>query len=244
MKKNVVITGASGGIGRALAEAFAKEGYCLALNCHNSIKELNIFCSELKEKYGVFCQAFQEDIGNPGLVEEMFYGIYEQFSSIDVLINNAGISHFGLLNQMTVEEWRNVMSTNLDSLFYCSKAVIPDMVRRKQGRILNICSVWGERGASYEVAYSASKGGMIAFTKALAKELAPSEIPVNAIAPGMVDTPMNHKNLSTEDLEALKEELPMGRFAEPEEIARTALLLAEAPTYLTGQILGVNGGWF
>ncbi len=244
MKKTAVITGASGGIGRALAEAFAREGYCLALNCRSSIKELNIFCGELKEKYGVFCQTFQADIGNPGLVEEMFYGIYEQFVSVDVLVNNAGIPHFGLLDQMTVEDWRNVMSTNLDSLFYCSKAVIPDMVHRKQGRILNICSIWGERGAAHEVAYSTSKGGIIAFTKALAKELAPSEIPVNAIAPGIVDTPMNHRTLSTEDLEALKEELPMGRFAEPEEIARTALFLAEAPTYLTGQILGVNGGWF
>lgn len=243
MKKTVVITGATGGIGQALAEAFAKEGYYLALNCRNSIDELKVFCKLLKEKYGAACQAYQADVGNPGLVEEMFHNIYEQFSSVDILINNAGITHFGLLSDMSHEEWKNVMSTNLDSLFYCSKAVIPDMVRKQQGRILNICSAWGERGASYEVAYSASKGGMVTFTKALAKELAPSRIPVNAIAPGVVNTAMN-ASLSAEDLEILKEAIPAGRLAEPKEIAQTALFLTQAPTYITGQILGVNGGWF
>lgn len=241
--KTVVITGATGGIGSALAHAFAKEGYHLALNCNTSVEALQILCKELKETYGITCLAVPANVGDPSQVSQMFHKIRETFPSIDVLINNAGVTHFGLLSDMTSEEWGNVMSTNLNSLFYCSKEVIPSMVRNQSGRIINICSVWGERGASYEVAYSTSKGGMVAFTKALAKELAPSNIPVNAIAPGVVSTAMN-ETLTEEDLDALKEEIPSGRFASAEEIAQVALQLASSPTYLTGQTIGVNGGWF
>lgn len=243
MKKTVVITGATGGIGRALAQAFAKEGYPLALNCHTSINALASLCQELTAAYGVSCLALPANVGDNREVSQMFQKINELFPPVDILINNAGITQFGLLSEMAEDAWREVMSTNLDSLFYCSKAVIPAMVREKRGRIINICSVWGERGASYEVAYSASKGGMIGFTKALAKELAPSGIPVNAIAPGAVDTAMN-ENLSKEALDMLKEEIPSGRLATPEEVAETALFLATSPVYLTGQIIGINGGWF
>lgn len=243
MKKTVVITGATGGIGRALAQAFAKEGYPLALNCHTSIDALEALCQELTAAYGVSCLALPANAGDSLEVSQMFHKINELLPPVEILINNAGITHFGLLSDMPEDAWQKVMSTNLDSLFYCSKAAIPAMVREKRGRILNICSVWGERGASYEVAYSASKSGMIGFTKALAKELAPSGIPVNAIAPGAVDTAMN-ENLSKEALDMLKEDIPSGRLATPEEVAETALFLATSPVYLTGQIIGINGGWF
>lgn len=243
MKKTVVITGATGGIGRALAQGFAKRGYPLALNCHTSIEALEALCGELTAAYGVSCLALPANVGDSQDVSQMFHKINETLPPIEILINNAGITHFGLLSDMSEDAWRKVMSTNLDSLFYCSRAVIPAMVQEKKGRIINICSVWGERGASLEAAYSASKGGMIGFTKALAKELAPSGIPVNAIAPGAVDTAMNG-NLSEEELSMLKEEIPSGRLATPEEVAETAMFLATSPVYLTGQIIGINGGWF
>ena len=243
MKKTVVITGATGGIGRALAETFAKEGYPMALNCYTSIDALDALCHELSVAYGISCLGLPANISDSREVSQMFQQIRKELPPVEILINNAGITHFGLLSDMTQESWRNVMSTNLDSLFYCSKEVIPTMVQEKKGRIINICSIWGHRGASYEVAYSASKAGMIGFTKALAKELAPSGIPVNAIAPGVVDTAMN-ANLMPEELEALREEIPAGRFATSKEVAETALFLATSPTYLTGQIIGIDGGWF
>lgn len=243
MKKTVVITGATGGIGRAIAQTFAKEGYSLALNCRTSIESLNALCTELTAAYGVSCLALPANVGNSQDVSQMFHEINNSLPPVEILINNAGITCFSLLSDMSDNDWKEVMSTNLDSLFYCSRAVIPSMVREKKGRIINICSVWGERGASFETAYSASKSGMIGFTKALAKELAPSGIAVNAIAPGAVETSMN-ANLTQEDSDSLREEIPAGRFAAPEEVAETALFLAAAPVYLTGQIIGVNGGWF
>ena len=144
---------------------------------------------------------------------------------------------------MDVKDWRHVIGTNLDSLFYTCRAAVPSMVRRQKGRIINISSVWGSVGASCEVAYSASKGGVNAFTKALAKELAPSGICVNAIACGVIDTDMNRKELSKEDLAELESEIPMGRMGEPKEVAQLAVSIAEAPAYLTGQIITVDGGW-
>ena len=243
MKKTVVITGATGGIGRALAETFAKEGYPLALNCHTSIEALDALCHELSAAYGISCLGLPANIGDSLEVSRMFQRIRNELPPVEILINNAGITHFGLLSKISEEIWRNVMSTNLDGLFYCSKEVIPAMVQEKNGRIINICSVWGHRGASYEVAYSASKAGMIGFTKALAKELAPSNIPVNAIAPGVVDTAMNG-SLTPEELNTLRDEIPAGRFATSKEVAETALFLATSPTYLTGQIIGIDGGWF
>lgn len=243
MKKTVVITGATGGIGRALARAFAKEGYPLALNCRTSVESLNALCRELTDAYGISCLGLPANAGSSRDVSQMFHEINESLPPVEVLINNAGITRFGLLSDMADADWREVMSTNLDSLFYCSRAVIPAMVREQKGRIINICSVWGERGASFETAYSASKGGMIGFTRALAKELAPSGIAVNAISPGVVETPMN-AGLTQETSDSLKEEIPAGRFAAPEEVAETALFLATAPVYLTGQIIGINGGWF
>ncbi len=237
--KTVLITGASRGIGKAIAEAFAKEGYQLYIICCNSYTELQQTARAIEENFSVPCHAIQGDTGNYEDVERIFSHV----SHLDVLINNAGIAHIGLLSDMTPQQWHHVMSTNLDSCFYTSKLAIPLMLRNSRGRIINISSVWGTVGASMEVAYSASKGGMNTFTKALAKELAPSNIQVNAIACGVIDTAMN-ACLSKEELETLRQEIPADRLGTPQEVAALALQLAEAPSYMTGQILTLDGGWY
>lgn len=239
MKKTALITGASRGIGKAIAEEFAKQGYDLILTCIKNINALQQLALQLEASYPVTCRTFQADMGNYDDVTAMF----QQIDSLDVLINNAGISYVGLLSDMTPDEWHHVMHTNLDACFYTCKCVIPLMLKNHSGHIINISSVWGNVGASMEVAYSASKGGVNSFTKALAKELAPSNIQVNAIACGIIDTDMN-KCFSEEDLEAIKEEIPTDRLGKPEEIAALALQLASAPSYLTGQIITIDGGWY
>ena len=168
--------------------------------------------------------------------------LFSEINHLDVLVNNAGISYGGLLSDMSAEDWHKVMAVNLDSCFYTSKHAIPLMLKKHSGRIINISSVWGNVGASMEVAYSASKGGINAFTKALAKELAPSNIQVNAIACGVIDTSMN-ACFTAEDMVALTEEIPADRIGKPEEVAHLSLQLAQAPTYLTGQIITLDGGW-
>ena len=233
-----LITGASRGIGKAIAETFAAAGYGLILTCSKTMDELAAFADELADKYCVPCRAVQADMGNATEVAQLFSGIQE----LDVLVNNAGISYVGLLTDMSVEEWQHVMAVNLDSCFYTSKYAIPLMLKDHSGRIINISSVWGNMGASMEVAYSASKGGINAFTKALAKELAPSNIQVNAIACGVINTSMN-ACFSEEDMEILTAEIPADRIGEPDEVAKLALQLAQAPTYLTGQIITLDGGW-
>lgn len=239
MKKNVLITGASRGIGKAIAEAFAAEGYDLILTCSNTLADLQALADHLTRKYGISCIALQADMGNYADVEKVF----REISSLDVLINNAGISHVGLLTDMTVEEWQRIMAVNLDSLFYTARLTIPLMLQKHRGRIINISSVWGTMGASMEVAYSASKGGVNTFTKALAKELAPSNIQVNAIACGVIDTSMN-SCFSPEDLDALRAEIPADRLGTSEEVAQLALQLANGPSYMTGQIITIDGGWY
>jgi len=239
MNKNALITGASRGIGKAIAEAFAAEGYNLILTCSNTLPDLQALADNLTRQYEISCVPLQADMGNYDHVKKVF----QQISSLDVLINNAGISHIGLLTDMTVEEWQRIMAVNLDSLFYTSKLAIPLMLQKHQGRIINISSVWGTMGASMEVAYSASKGGVNTFTKALAKELAPSNIQVNAIACGVIDTSMN-SCFSPEDLDALRAEIPADRLGTPEEVARLALQLATGPSYMTGQIITIDGGWY
>jgi 3-oxoacyl-[acyl-carrier protein] reductase len=168
--------------------------------------------------------------------------IFSQIRHLDVLVNNAGISHIGLLSDMTAEQWHRVMGVNLDSCFYTARAAIPLMLQEHAGHIINISSVWGNAGASMEVAYSASKGGMNAFTKALAKELAPSGIQVNAVACGVIDTAMN-ACFSEEDMNALKNEIPADRLGQPEEVAQLVYQLTQGPSYLTGQIITLDGGW-
>lgn len=236
--KTVLITGASRGIGRAVACAFAKEGCRLFLTCRHSIEELEELSCSLSEAYHIECRAIQTDMGDPAQVEKLF----SQITDLDILINNAGISHVGLLTDMSVEEWHRVMSINLDSCFYTCKHSIPLMLKKHSGKIINISSVWGNVGASMEVAYSASKGGVNAFTKALAKELAPSNIQVNAIACGVIDTSMN-ACFSPEDMEALISEIPTDRIGRPEEVAVLVLQTSKAPGYMTGQIITIDGGW-
>lgn len=237
-KKLALVTGASRGIGAAIAEELARNGYDLVLTCSNSMGELKALADRLERERAVHCLAIRADMGQEPDVREVF----AQIDELDVLVNNAGISYIGLLSEMSAEDWRQVMRVNLDSCFYTSKAAIPLMLRKHAGIILNISSVWGNIGASMEVAYSASKGGMNAFTKALAKELAPSNIRVNAIACGVIDTTMN-SNLSEEEREALRAEIPADRFGTASEVAQLALQLIQAPGYLSGQVITLDGGW-
>ena len=242
MKKNVFISGASHGIGRAAALRFAREGYTLVINCKNSKEELYELERELKQQHAVDCYSYVGDIGNSAFVREMFADISENINGIDILINNAGISYIGLLSEMSDEDWNTVMSTNLNSVFYCSRAAIPYMLSKKSGRILNISSVWGNVGASMEVAYSTAKGGINTFTRALAKELAPSNIQVNAVAFGVIDTQMN-ACFSEEEMEILREEIPADRIGSAKEAAEMILKILESPAYLTGQVITMDGGW-
>lgn len=237
--KQALITGASRGIGRAAALAFAKAGYSLTLTCRNSIASLQAFSEELAALYPVSCRAVQADMGCEADVLELF----SRISSLDVLVNNAGIASLGLLHEMTSEQWHRIFAVNLDSCFYTCRAAIPLMLKKHRGSIINISSVWGAQGASMEVAYSASKGGMNAFTRALAKELAPSGIAVNAIACGVIDTAMN-ACISPEDMESLKAEIPADRLGTPKEVADLILQTAQAPSYMTGQIITIDGGWY
>lgn len=242
MKKTVLITGASRGIGRAIAERFAQEGYPLVINCRNSAAELSKFQKHLEQLYHIPVLASVGNIGEYEYVSRLFSQIAEQCSGVDILINNAGISHIGLLTDMSPEEWQNLISINLSSAFYTSRLAIPHMLSQKAGKIINISSVWGNTGSSCEVAYSASKGGLNAFTKALAKELAPSNIQVNAIACGCIDTAMN-ACFSANERRALEDEIPSGRFGTPLEVANLAFMLATDHNYLTGQIITLDGGW-
>lgn len=236
------ITGASRGIGRAIATEFARAGFSLAINCMHSSNELEELASELAERFHVPCLPLTGNIGDENFVDDAFSIIEQKLGAVTILVNNAGISHIGLLSDMSLEEWNLIMNTNLTSLFCCCRRAIPNMVHHKSGRILNISSVWGNTGASCEVAYSASKGGVNSFTKALAKELAPSNISVNAIACGIIDTRMN-QCFSHEERIQLAEEIPAGRFGSTEEVAKLALSVINFPSYLTGQIITLDGGW-
>ncbi|MDE6641951.1 MAG: SDR family NAD(P)-dependent oxidoreductase [Acetatifactor sp.] len=238
-RKTALITGASRGIGLATAERFGAAGYNLILTCKNSVETLREAASRLQAKNQIQCLAFQADMGR----EEDVLRLYESIDSLDVLVNNAGIAHIGLLTDMTAGEWHRVMAVNLDSCFYTCRAAIPLMLKNHRGKIINVSSVWGTQGASMEVAYSASKGGVNAFTRALAKELAPSGIQVNAIACGVIDTAMNDC-LTPEDKAALTAEIPADRLGLPEEAAELILQTAQAPEYMTGQIITIDGGWY
>ena len=238
MRKKALITGASRGIGEAIVKELARQGFDLTLTCLNSLDRLKELAGGLEKKYGISCHIFQGDMGDPETVDRLFDGL----NRLDVLINNAGISHIGLLSDMSVSQWKRVMSTNLDSCFYTCRRAIPLMVHAKQGRIINISSVWGQAGASMEAAYSASKGGVNSLTKALAKELAPSNIQVNAIACGVIDTDMN-RCFAPEEMASLIEEIPADRIGRPEEVAALAGQLITAPAYMTGQIITIDGGW-
>lgn len=240
-RKTVLVTGASRGIGKAIAVKFAKKGWQVAINCHHSKEELEQVRHEI-EGYQVPCLAFLGNVGEEDFCQTMFTKIRREFGPLDALINNAGISYIGLLQDMSLESWNRIIQTNLTSVFLCSKLAIPDMVHRQSGKIVNISSMWGISGASCEVAYSATKGGINAFTRALAKELAPSNIQVNAIACGVIDTEMN-RFLSDDELIDLVEDIPAGRLGKAEEVADLAYHLCYKSNYLTSQVIGLDGGY-
>lgn len=237
MSKTVMITGASRGIGEAIARRFAAAGCDLVLTCLNNIDRMEKMAEELSNNHKVSVRCFKADMGDEASVA----GIFDRIDGVDVLINNAGISYVGLLQDMSGEDWKRVMATNLDSVFYTCRHAVRRMLYDHEGRIINISSMWGSVGASTEVAYSASKGGVNAFTKALAKELSPSNIQVNAIACGVIDTDMN-SHLNKEERDALTEQIPAGRYGDPSEVAELAYMLATGPTYLTGQVITMDGG--
>lgn len=239
MRKKALVSGASRGIGRAIAGELAKAGYDLYLTCRTSEGKLRAYKEELEQTYGITVNTHICDMGNYEEVRRLF----SEIERLDVLVNNAGTAYIGLLSDMSVEEWQRVMDVNLNSLFYTCKLAIPLMLREHTGNIVNISSVWGKEGASTEVAYSASKGGVNSFTRALAKELAPSHIAVNAVACGVIDTDMN-RCFSEDEREELRNEIPADRFGRPEEVAVLVRQMIEAPEYVTGQIVTIDGGWY
>ena len=240
-QKYVLITGASRGIGRACALAFARNHFHVFLNCRHSLDALQQVEKEILDEHGS-CTLLPGNAGNPDDVRKMFAIIESICPGLDVLVNNAGISFVGLLQDMSDAQWSEILNTNLSSVFYCCRSAIGHMVSQKSGKIINISSMWGTVGASCEAAYSASKSGIHGLTRALAKELAPSGISVNAIACGVIDTVMNAQLDKTERQE-LAEEIPAGRFCSPEEIAEVIWQTVNTPVYMTGQIIGVDGGY-
>ncbi len=239
--KTALITGASRGIGRETAIALAKDYNYIAI-CSKSNKAMLDETKSLIEKQGSLCLSFLGDVSDYSFVSDMVNSIIETTGSVDTLINNAGIASIGLFTDVTPEQWNHILNTNLTSVYNTCNLIVPCMVQKKQGHIINISSVWGLTGASCEVAYSATKGAINSFTKALAKELAPSNISVNAIAFGAIDTDMNSE-LTSEDISTLNNEIPFGRMATPQEAALCIKNLLAMPSYLTGEILKFDGGW-
>lgn len=241
MNKTVLITGSARGIGRAAALRYAKEGFQIVINGLHQSKWLEDLKLEINT-LGCDCMAFAGDMGDSNFTKEIYSKVKNRFSCPDILINNAGISHVGLFTETSIDDWNRVISSNLTSMYCCCAAVVPDMISRQYGKIINISSVWGCTGASCEVAYSASKGGVNAFTKALAKELAPSNIQINAIAFGAIDTDMN-KCFTESDLNSLASEIPAGRLGSVEEAAEFIYQISMNGTYFTGQVITFDGGW-
>lgn len=242
MKKTAIITGASKGIGAATAILFAQKGYNVVINYNNSYESATILARSLAQN-GFSVTTQKANVANRLEAELLVKETLYKYGSIDVLVNNAGVAFEGLISQTDEVEYDRIMNTNLKGVFNCCKAVTQVMVNQQSGKIINISSMWGETGASCEVAYSASKAGVIGLTKALAKELAPSGITVNAVTPGLIETNMN-ANISVEDLTAFVESIPLGRIGTAEDVAQAVYFLAsENADYITGQILGVNGGY-
>lgn len=236
--KNVFITGGARGIGRALAICFAQREYRVGISYCSSYES----AKELSDIYGIY--TFQADLSISNGVEQLSESVLNNFGAVDVLINNAGISSYGLFQDISSEEFDKLFQVNFKSAYFLTKALIGDMLRKKSGSIINISSVWGQTGASCEVLYSSAKAAMIGFTKALAKELAPSGITVNCIAPGVVDTDMMNR-FTAEEKRQILEEIPICRFTEPNEIAELAFMLcSEKCKSITGQVIGINGGMY
>ncbi len=241
MNKCALITGASGGIGSAVALRLAKDGFDIAacwFSDEDSIRELEKKLS----KTGVRFKTYKADVSDYSAIKDVFTDATDFFGGVSVLVNNAGIAQQKLFTDITQEEFDRISAINFKGVFNCCQCAVPFMVSRKSGKIINISSMWGVCGASCEVVYSATKAAVIGLTKALARELAPSNIQVNCVAPGAIDTKMNN-NLSQEEKEAFAQEIPMGRFGTPEEIAGVVSFLASADSdYVTAQVITADGG--
>lgn len=240
MERVAIVTGASRGIGREIAKSLAKQNIKVIANYNNSEEKAIELKKEL-EAEGIMIDIVKADVSQREEIRNLVKYVIEEYGKIDILINNAGISEYKLFTDETDEDWNRVINTNLYSAFATSQEVIPNMIKNKNGCIINISSVWGMVGASMEVLYSVSKAGIDGLTKALAKELGPSNIRVNAIAPGIVDTDMC-KNFTKEELENIKEEIPLERIGKVEDISKCINWLID-DNYTTGQIISINGGW-
>lgn len=245
VKKNLqtaIVTGASRGIGKAIAKELAYNGCNVLINYNNSRQEAQMVVDSLKEK-GCHAELFKADVSKKSEVERMIAHCLKVYGKIDILVNNAGIAQTKLFTDITEEDWDSMMDINLKGIYNCTQSVLKYMLDEKHGKIINISSIWGIAGASCEVHYSASKAAVIGLTKALAKELGPSNIQVNCIAPGIIDTDMM-EGYSNEEIEDLKDSTPLLRLGKPEDIAKCALFLAsEASDFITGQVISPNGGF-
>lgn len=240
MEKVAIVTGASKGIGREIAKELAQEGIKVVANYNKSYESAKELQEELKNE-NINIDIFKADVSKREEVKKLVEYTLNKYKKIDILINNAGISEYKLFTDETDEDWQRVINTNLYSAFAMSQEVSKNMISNKNGCIINISSAWGMVGASLEVIYSVSKAGMDGLTKALSKELGPSNIRVNSIAPGIIDTAMN-KNLKEEEIEEIKNEIPLEKIGRVEDVAKCVKWLIE-DTYTTGQIIPVNGGW-
>lgn len=240
-RKVAIVTGASRGIGEGIARSLAADGYTLVLICRNNEERLNSLAQKLHDEYGVEILTDCGDVGDETFVAKTASSVKQLLGRVDVLVNNAGVWTNGLTTDTDLHTWNRIIKTNLTGVFLMCRSFIPIMMQEHSGAIINISSIWGVNGASFESAYSASKGGVNAYTQAIAKELAPSGITVNAIAPGVIDTDMN-SNLSNDEKAALKDSIPLGRFGEPEDIGQMVLSIINSP-YMTGQIITVDGGF-
>lgn len=240
MKKTVIVTGGSKGIGASIVKILAEEGFNVVLN-YNKSKELAKKIQEECTQKGYSVEIYKADVTKREETKKLVEFAINKFGNIDVLVNNAGISQIKLFTDITDEDWNNMINTNLNSVFYMTQEVAKNMIHNKKGCIINISSIWGVTGASCEVHYSVAKAGVDAMTKSLAKELGPSGIRINSIAPGIIDTSMN-RNLSKEELKQIEEEIPLERIGRTKDIAKCVKWLIE-DEYTTGQIISINGGW-